>query len=273
MIQAPLMPSLSTCQVAPLVCALLASMRWLRYPCTTNKTIWNLSSQVFILMRRCSTVEPLLVVRFGDLLWTSYFKIATRLHGFVGIGHSKQVQKHAQKGRVLHRGNGGNQEVLAQGCYQDVGPRGRHKQKNLALVCDHLVVHGETAESMARHTDWLKANATTSDDTELRPRLLATARARREQLRTVNVTEALLLFPFLSTEASLLMEFDILFKCDILNNMEAGLAHLLNVFLKNGKEEEIATLSAASGKFRLLCTLVYITFTRCICHCNFNYDM
>ncbi|KAH7955284.1 hypothetical protein HPB52_000088 [Rhipicephalus sanguineus] len=59
------------------------------------------------------------------------------------------------------------------------------------LDCHHHEGVGETAESVARHMDWIKKYAQRADDAELRPRLLATAKARQDQIRTVDVTETL----------------------------------------------------------------------------------
>ncbi|KAL3179493.1 hypothetical protein MRX96_037883 [Rhipicephalus microplus] len=75
-----------------------------------------------------------------------------------------------------------------------------------------LVVYNETAEGRRTHHEWLTENANTAGDEELRPRLLATAKERHERLEHMTIQQALLENPFLATEHSLQLEFDLLFK-------------------------------------------------------------
>lgn len=77
--------------------------------------------------------------------------------------------------------------------------------------CSHLVVHGETVDSISLHNEWLHKNPHCRDEEMLRPRLLATAQDRHERLKSMTLAEALLLYPFLATEVSVC--FQLLFFC------------------------------------------------------------
>lgn len=65
-----------------------------------------------------------------------------------------------------------------------------------------LNVSGETLESCQRHLEWLQLNSETTDEADLRPRLLATAKERHERLRQLTLSGALLKYPFLAIELS-----------------------------------------------------------------------
>ncbi|XP_077550911.1 uncharacterized protein LOC144164271 [Haemaphysalis longicornis] len=122
--------------------------------------------------------------------------------------------------------------------------------KKLCRLADysHLVVYGETAESLRSHVEWLHENAhCTVDDEALRARLQATSKARHEKLKELSIEDALTEFPFLFNEASLLMEFNIVFKKDIVETMEAGFRKLCELVIRCGTEKEVGALSAAAG--------------------------
>ncbi|KAL1442634.1 hypothetical protein MTO96_030686, partial [Rhipicephalus appendiculatus] len=122
--------------------------------------------------------------------------------------------------------------------------------KKLCRLFDssHLIIYGETAESVERHNHWLQVNAASADESDLRPRLLATAQARHEHLRSLTISEALLLFPFLASEASLLLEFDILFKKNIAEVFAKGCQQLCDAVLEHATDVEmIAFTHAARG--------------------------
>ncbi|XP_077534775.1 uncharacterized protein LOC144146721 [Haemaphysalis longicornis] len=123
--------------------------------------------------------------------------------------------------------------------------------KKLCRLADysHLVVYGETAESLRSHVEWLHENAhCTVDDEALRARLQATSKARHEKLKELSIEDALTEFPFLFNEASLLMEFNIAFKKDIVETMEAGFRKLCELVIRCGTEKEVGALSAAAGE-------------------------
>ncbi|KAH6920535.1 hypothetical protein HPB50_028477 [Hyalomma asiaticum] len=76
--------------------------------------------------------------------------------------------------------------------------------KKLCRLSDNadLIVYGDRAEARQHHNQWLTQNATTAEDFELRPRLLAMAKERHERLQHMTIPEALLQYPFLATEQS-----------------------------------------------------------------------
>lgn len=67
--------------------------------------------------------------------------------------------------------------------------------------CSHLTTYGETVESLQIHNERLQNNAACHDEATGRPRLRATALDRHKELRSLTLSDALLLFPFLGTEA------------------------------------------------------------------------
>ncbi|CAN8031112.1 unnamed protein product, partial [Ixodes persulcatus] len=82
----------------------------------------------------------------------------------------------------------------------------------------------------------------------MRPRLLATAEERHQRLRTLTLSEALICYPFLGTETSLLMEFDVLFKAKGVESIENGCRVLCSLVLQSGEESEVVAFSeVASG--------------------------
>ncbi|CAN7982910.1 unnamed protein product, partial [Ixodes hexagonus] len=109
--------------------------------------------------------------------------------------------------------------------------------------CSHLVAYGETVESLQRHNEWLQENAACQDEAQMRPRLLATAQERHQRLRSLSLSEALLLYPFLGTETLLLMEFDMLFKKKAVESIKNGCRVLCSIVLQCGEEAEVAELS------------------------------
>ncbi|CAN7944559.1 unnamed protein product, partial [Ixodes pacificus] len=84
----------------------------------------------------------------------------------------------------------------------------------------HQFVYGETAETLQKHNEWLHENAACEDEDQMRPRLLAMAEERHQRLRTLTLSEALMFYPFLATETSLLMEFGVLFKAKCVESIE-----------------------------------------------------
>ncbi|KAH7986630.1 hypothetical protein HPB49_025876 [Dermacentor silvarum] len=116
------------------------------------------------------------------------------------------------------------------------------------LDCSHLVTYGETAESLKLHNEWLRNNAGCQDEEAVKPRLRATAKDRHEQLRSLTLSDALLLFPFLATEASLLVEFNLLFQRDVMEAMENGCKHLGYTILSFGEAEEIVAFSEVASE-------------------------
>ncbi|CAN7946689.1 unnamed protein product, partial [Ixodes pacificus] len=114
--------------------------------------------------------------------------------------------------------------------------------------CGHLVVYGETAETLQKHNEWLHENVACEDEDQMRPRLLATAEERHQRLRTLTLSEALMFYPFLGTETSLLMEFDVLFKAKGIESIENGCRVLCSLLLQSGEKSEVVEFSkVASG--------------------------
>ncbi|XP_075732529.1 uncharacterized protein LOC142775092 [Rhipicephalus microplus] len=111
----------------------------------------------------------------------------------------------------------------------------------------HLIVYGETVESIERHNEWLHNHAEFANQEDIRPRLLATAQERHERLQSLNISEALVLFPFLASEASLLLEFDILYKKNVVDEFSQGCEKLCDLALRNGDDIEVAKFSEAAG--------------------------
>ncbi|XP_070382498.1 uncharacterized protein [Dermacentor albipictus] len=98
----------------------------------------------------------------------------------------------------------------------------------------------------------------TADPEDLRPRLLATAKERHECLRRVTLSEALLQYPFLATEHSLLMEFNILFKRTILDSIEQGCSRLCSIILDHAEQDEVVRFSAMAAEDGVLGVLDFI---------------
>nr|XP_054923010.1 uncharacterized protein LOC129382837 [Dermacentor andersoni] len=124
--------------------------------------------------------------------------------------------------------------------------------------CRHLVAYGETAESLRLHNEWLQDNAGCQDEEAVRPRLLATAKDRHEQLRSLTLSDALLLFPFLATEASLLVEFDLLFQRNVMEAMENGCKQLGYTILSFGEAEEVVAFSEVGSEDAVLAALQFV---------------
>ncbi|XP_070389387.1 sterile alpha motif domain-containing protein 3-like [Dermacentor albipictus] len=124
--------------------------------------------------------------------------------------------------------------------------------------CSHLVAYGETAESLRLHNEWLQDNAGCQDEEAVRPRLLATARERHDQLRSLTLSDALLLFPFLATEASLPVEFDLLFQRNVMEAMENGCKQLGYTILSFGEPEEIVAFSEVGSEDAVLAVLQFV---------------
>ncbi|CAN7987350.1 unnamed protein product [Ixodes hexagonus] len=109
---------------------------------------------------------------------------------------------------------------------------------------EHLIVYGETEESLAKHQQWLATTSSTSvDPAHYRERLLATAKERHETLMTMTLTEAISMFPFLASETALLMEFEVSWKRDLKKLLEVGLNTACTIITRFGKEEELVSLS------------------------------
>uniref|UniRef100_A0A147BDI2 Uncharacterized protein n=1 Tax=Ixodes ricinus TaxID=34613 RepID=A0A147BDI2_IXORI len=127
-------------------------------------------------------------------------------------------------------------------------PNTQAQQRNKKLCRlhnqEHLIVYGETEESLAKHQQWLATTSSTSvDPAHYRERLLATAKERHETLMTMTLTEALSMFPFLASETALLMEFEVLWKRDLKKLLEVGLNTVCTIIMRFGKEEELISLS------------------------------
>ncbi|KAH7962637.1 hypothetical protein HPB52_017283 [Rhipicephalus sanguineus] len=108
--------------------------------------------------------------------------------------------------------------------------------KKLCRLSDNsdLIIYGETAEACQRHHEWLMENASTAEDFELRPRLLATAKERHDRLQCMTLPQALLEYPFLAAEQSLLLEFDLLFKKKICDEISRGFQRMCDFILRHG---------------------------------------
>ncbi|KAH7966983.1 hypothetical protein HPB49_021170 [Dermacentor silvarum] len=128
--------------------------------------------------------------------------------------------------------------------------------------CSHLVVYGETAESVMSHNKWLNENAAIAATDPLRPRLLATAQERHERLRSLTISEALVLFPFLASEASLLLEFDIVFQKNIADDFAQGCEQLCDIVLKHADDTEVAAFSNVATENPILATFQFVA-ARC----------
>ncbi|XP_075527029.1 uncharacterized protein LOC142559297 [Dermacentor variabilis] len=132
--------------------------------------------------------------------------------------------------------------------------------KKLCRLSDNndLIIYGETLESRQKHNEWLQENFATADPEDLRPRLLATAKERHECLRRITLSEALLQYPFLATEHSLLMEFNILFKRTILDSIEHGCSRLCSIILDHAEQDEVVRFSAMASEDGVLGVLNFI---------------
>ncbi|KAH7936834.1 hypothetical protein HPB49_005680 [Dermacentor silvarum] len=121
-----------------------------------------------------------------------------------------------------------------------------------------LIVYGETLESRQKHIEWLQDNFFIADAEDFRPRLLATTKERHECLRQITLPEALLQYPFLATEHSLLMEFNILFKRTIVDNIEHGGSRLCSIIVDHGEQDEVVRFSAMATEDGVLGVLNFI---------------
>ncbi|XP_049518616.1 uncharacterized protein LOC125943367 [Dermacentor silvarum] len=128
--------------------------------------------------------------------------------------------------------------------------------------CSHLVVHGETVDSISLHNEWLHKNPHCRDEEMLRPRLLATAQDRHERLKSMTLAEALLLYPFLATEVSLLVEFETLFKRAAADCIQDGCSKMGTVILDRGSSDEVATFSEVATEEPVLAALEFVA-ARC----------
>ncbi|KAL3200963.1 hypothetical protein MRX96_043179 [Rhipicephalus microplus] len=124
--------------------------------------------------------------------------------------------------------------------------------KKLYRLSDNpeLIVYGETAEGRRRHHEWLTENASTTGDDELRPCLLATAKERHEGLERMTIQQALLKYPFLATEHSLQLKFNLLFKKNILDDIMKGFECLCGMTLSHGHQEEVTDFSTLASESR-----------------------
>ncbi|KAL3198508.1 hypothetical protein MRX96_014324 [Rhipicephalus microplus] len=138
-------------------------------------------------------------------------------------------------------------------------PQGDVLNKKLCRLFDssHLIVYGETVESIERHNEWLHNHAEFAHQEDIRPRLLATAQEGHECLQSLNIFEALVLFPFLASEASLLLEFDILYKKNVVDEFSQGCQKLCDLALRNGDDIEVAKFSEAAGDNPILAALEF----------------
>ncbi|KAM7289891.1 uncharacterized protein ISCGN_030019 [Ixodes scapularis] len=130
------------------------------------------------------------------------------------------------------------------------------------LDCGHLVVYGETAETLQKHNEWLHENVACEDEDQMRPRLLATAEERHQRLRTLTLSEALMFYPFLGTETSLLTEFDVLFKAKGVESIENGCRVLCSLVLQSGEESEVVEFSKVASEDGVLAILQFVA-SRC----------
>ncbi|KAM7282401.1 uncharacterized protein ISCGN_002551 [Ixodes scapularis] len=128
--------------------------------------------------------------------------------------------------------------------------------------CGHLVVYGETAETLQKHNEWLHENVACEDEDQMRPRLLATAEERHQRLRTLTLSEALMFYPFLGTETSLLTEFDVLFKAKGVESIENGCRVLCSLVLQSGEESEVVEFSKVASEDGVLAILQFVA-SRC----------
>ncbi|KAL3200962.1 hypothetical protein MRX96_043179 [Rhipicephalus microplus] len=126
--------------------------------------------------------------------------------------------------------------------------------KKLYRLSDNpeLIVYGETAEGRRRHHEWLTENASTTGDDELRPCLLATAKERHEGLERMTIQQALLKYPFLATEHSLQLKFNLLFKKNILDDIMKGFECLCGMTLSHGHQEEVTDFSTLASEDAIL---------------------
>ncbi|XP_075733735.1 uncharacterized protein LOC142775738 isoform X7 [Rhipicephalus microplus] len=126
--------------------------------------------------------------------------------------------------------------------------------KKLYRLSDNpeLIVYGETAEGRRRHHEWLTENASTAGDDELRPCLLATAKERHEGLERMTIQQALLEYPFLATEHSLQLKFNLLFKKNILDDIMKGFECLCGMSLSHGHQEEVTDFSTLASEDAIL---------------------
>ncbi|KAH7978989.1 hypothetical protein HPB49_007696 [Dermacentor silvarum] len=143
-------------------------------------------------------------------------------------------------------------------------PSSQASNKKLCRLfdCSHLVVYGETAESVMSHNKWLNENAAIAATDALRPRLLATAQERHERLRSLTISEVLVLFPFLASEASLLLEFDIVFQKNIGDDFAQGCEQLCDIVLKHADDTEVAAFSNVATENPILATFEFVA-ARC----------
>ncbi|XP_070387783.1 uncharacterized protein [Dermacentor albipictus] len=139
---------------------------------------------------------------------------------------------------------------------------GANKKLCRLFDCSHLVVRGESLDSIMRHNEWLHNNPNCRDEDMLRPRLLATAQERHERLKSMALAEALTLYPFLSTEVSLLVEFETLFKRAAVDCVQDGCTKMGKVILDKGTSEEAAAFSEVASEEPVLAVLEFVA-ARC----------
>ncbi|KAL3244581.1 hypothetical protein MRX96_047155 [Rhipicephalus microplus] len=75
-------------------------------------------------------------------------------------------------------------------------PQGDVLNKKLCRLFDssHLIVYGETVESIERHNEWLHNHAEFAHQEDIRPRLLGTAQERHERLQSLRGVGAISFF-------------------------------------------------------------------------------
>ncbi|KAL1473102.1 hypothetical protein MTO96_022549 [Rhipicephalus appendiculatus] len=126
------------------------------------------------------------------------------------------------------------------------------------MDCSHLVVSGETADSVRLHYEWLKTNGSCSDEDSLRPRLMATAQDRHERLKSMTLSEALVAYPFLATEVSLLVEFEMLFQRGLIDCIKEGCTTMEAVVIEKGLPAEAVAFSEVAAEQPVLGILQFI---------------
>ncbi|XP_064465020.1 uncharacterized protein LOC135376445 [Ornithodoros turicata] len=76
-----------------------------------------------------------------------------------------------------------------------------------------------------------------------RERLLVTAQARHEHIKTLTVDEALRVYPFLKDEHTLLLEFEVLYQRNLLPLLEEGFQRLVELIKEHGSEDEVLLIT------------------------------
>ncbi|KAH7959911.1 hypothetical protein HPB49_014823 [Dermacentor silvarum] len=134
-----------------------------------------------------------------------------------------------------------------------------------------------------RHNEWLNENAALAATDDLRPRLLAAAQERHERLRSLTISEALVLVTFLASEASVcshcvvfaqlvvilllftfscswsaVMECDIVFKKNVADDFDKECEQLCDVVLKRADDSEVAPFSDVATENPILAIFEFV---------------